>query len=112
MPFGVRPFQVFTHDDVIRSTHSIGYTRLHDGELLDAVIEETCDFDAPPKDSNGAKGIDAGEQDIFAFLIDNKTNVSSDSHHPGRTGPPFHRRSHRLIALFLLRTLLRNSTHV
>ncbi len=75
MPRGHRPIQIFTEGDVIRSLHPVGYTRIHDAALLELVIDEAFDFDPPPVGESGATGLYAGEQDMFAFMIDSKAWV-------------------------------------
>jgi hypothetical protein len=70
LPRGNRPLQVFTVDSQIRSIHGSSYTRLHDAEVLDVVLDAADGFDAPPKGFNGATGLYCGEQDMFCFLID------------------------------------------
>ncbi len=54
----------------MRSIHGSSYTRLHDAEVLDTVLDAADGFDAPPKGFNGATGLYCGEQDMFCFLID------------------------------------------
>ncbi len=81
MPFGSRPFQVFTQDGVVKSIHGVGYSRLYDSDVLELVIDEAFDFDPPPKGANGATGLYAGEQDMFAFMIDDKTWVDIGGEH-------------------------------
>ena len=70
MPRGNKPLQVFAIDGQVRSIHGSSYTRLHDAEVLDAVLDAADGFDAPPKGFNGATGLYCGEQDMFCFLID------------------------------------------
>lgn len=70
LPGGNKPLQVFTIDEQVHSIHGSSYTRLHNAEVLDAVLDAADGFDAPPKGFNGATGLYAGEQDMFCFLID------------------------------------------
>ncbi len=70
LPGGNKPLQVFTIDEQVRSIHGSSYTRLHNAEVLDTVLDAADGFDAPPKGFNGATGLYAGEQDMFCFLID------------------------------------------
>ncbi len=70
LPGGNKPLQVFTIDQQVRSIHGSSYTRLHNAEVLDTVLDVADGFDAPPKGFNGATGLYAGEQDMFCFLID------------------------------------------
>jgi hypothetical protein len=70
LPAGNKPLQILTHDDRIRSIHGASYTRLHNADLLAVVQEFAVDFQPPQKGFNGATGLYAGEQDLFAFLID------------------------------------------
>lgn len=72
MPHGSRPLQIFTEEETIRSIHPVGYTRVHHSTLLELVIDEAFDFDPPPVGDSGATGLCAGEQDMFAFMIDPK----------------------------------------
>ncbi len=75
MPHGSRPLQILTDDETIRSIHPVGYTRIHDAALLELVIDEAFDLDPPPVGDSGATGLYAGEQDMFAFMIDQKAWV-------------------------------------
>jgi hypothetical protein len=70
LPRGNKPLQVYTVDGQVKSIHGGSYTRLHDAEVLDTVLEAADGFDAPPKGFNGATGLYGGEQDMFCFLID------------------------------------------
>jgi hypothetical protein len=75
MPRSQRPLQVFTEHETICSINSLGYTRIHDAQLLELVIDEAFDFDPPPVGESGATGLYAGEQDMYAFMIDLKAWV-------------------------------------
>ncbi len=70
LPGGNKPLQVYTIDKQVRSIHGSSYTRLHNAEVLDTVLDAADGFDAPPKGFNGATGLYCGEQDMFSFLID------------------------------------------
>jgi len=70
LPRGNKPLQVFTIDDQVRSIHGSSYTRLHNADVLDAVLDVAEGFDAPPKGFNDATGLYCGEQDMFCFMID------------------------------------------
>ncbi len=85
MPYGSRPFQVFTQSDVVKSIHGVGYTRLYDSDVLELVIDEALEFAPPPKGLNGSTGLYAGEQDMFAFLIDDKSwvDIGGEQFAPG-----------------------------
>lgn len=72
---GQKPYQMLIRDDRLRAIHGVSYTRLFDWEVLDSVMKEASDFAPPPKGFNGASGLYAGEQDMFAFLIDDKSWV-------------------------------------
>jgi len=50
--------------------HSSTYSRLFDAEVLEAVREAAPDFTPPPTGLGGATGLNAGEQNMFAFGID------------------------------------------
>lgn len=69
-PFGSRPYQVYTYDGTACSVHRVGFTRLFDAELLEIVVDEAFDYNAPPNGCGGTSGMYAGEQDMFAFFID------------------------------------------
>ena len=70
LPRGNKPLQVYTIDDQVRSVHGSSYTRLHNAEVLDTVLDVADGFDAPPKGFNDATGLYCGEQDMFCFMID------------------------------------------
>lgn len=69
-PNGSKPTQVLAEGEVIRSVHGVNYERLWNMDLLSVIHEFAVDFSPPPKGFNGATGLYAGEQDLFAFLID------------------------------------------
>jgi hypothetical protein len=70
LPSGNKPIQLFTEDDRVRSIHGVTYTRLYNADLVTMLREFATDFEPPPMGFNGATGLYAGEQDLFAFLID------------------------------------------
>lgn len=75
LPIGGKPLQLLTQGDVVRSIHGAAYTRLFDVDLLEVVRNEADGFHAPPQGLNGATGFYAGQQDMFAFLIDDSAWV-------------------------------------
>lgn len=79
LPTGNKPLQVFTQGQNVRSIHGVSYTRLHNADLLAMLMEFAVDFTPPQKAAyggntekggSGGTGLYAGEQDMFAFLID------------------------------------------
>ncbi len=74
-----------TRGDKIRSIHGVSYTRLFDADLLDVVIDEASDFNPPPVGLNGGTGLYAGEQDMFAFLVDDQSwvDIGGEQFAPG-----------------------------
>jgi hypothetical protein len=85
MPMGEKPVQVLTKDGRVRSLHGASYTRLFDIDVLGLVMDEADDFAPPPVGFNGATGLYAGEQDMFAFMIDNDSwvEISGEQFAPG-----------------------------
>lgn len=85
MPSGSKPFQVLTRGGKVRSIHGASYTRLYDSDVLEIVRDEAPDFTPPPPGFNGATGLYAGEQDMFAFLIDNESwvDIGGEQFAPG-----------------------------
>ena len=85
LPSGNKPLQVFAVDDLARSIHGASYTRLHNAELLDIVLDCADGFEPPPKGFNGGTGLYCGEQDMFCFLIDPTgwTDIGGESFAPG-----------------------------
>jgi len=75
IPVSGKPLQLLTQGKMLRSIHGASYTRLFDADLLDMVYREADRFHAPPKGFNGATGFYAGQQDMFAFLIDDSAWV-------------------------------------
>ena len=79
MPAGNKPLQILTQGQSIRSIHGVSYTRLYNSDLLAMLQEFATDFGPPQKAAfggnsesggSGGTGLYAGEQDMFAFLID------------------------------------------
>jgi GNAT superfamily N-acetyltransferase len=70
MPYSRKPLQEYATRDTALAVHSTSYSRLFDAEVLQAVREAAPDFTPPPPGFNGATGLYAGEQDMFAFGID------------------------------------------
>ncbi len=75
LPTSGKPLQFLTQDSFVRSMHGASYTRMFDADLLKMVRNEADGFHAPPKGFNGATGLYAGQQDMFAFLIDDSAWV-------------------------------------
>lgn len=70
LPRSRKPFQVYAAHDTALAVHGTAYSRLFDAEVLQAVREAAPDFTPPPSGFNGATGLYSGEQDMFAFGID------------------------------------------
>ena len=70
MPEGTKPLQLLSSETTIRSIHGVAYSRLWSADLVTMLREFAVDFQPPPTGFNGATGLYAGEQDLFAFLID------------------------------------------
>jgi hypothetical protein len=70
LPGGTKPLQILTTGDTVRSIHGVTYSRLWSADLVAMLREFAVDFQPPPQGFNGATGLYAGEQDLFAFLID------------------------------------------
>lgn len=70
MPSGNKPLQLFTQDDLVRSIHGHGYTRLHNADVVTMLREFAVDFTPPQQAAGGGTGLYCGEQDLFCFLID------------------------------------------
>jgi len=75
VPTGGKPLQLLTYGNSLRSIHGASYTRIFDSDLPEVVRNEAEIFHAPPKGFNGATGFYAGQQDMFAFLIDDSAWV-------------------------------------
>ena len=85
LPSADRPIQFLSGHSSMRSIHGINYTRLWNSELLDVVAEFEAEFQPPKKALNGhGTGLYAGEQDMFAFLIDDNAwvEIGSDKFAP------------------------------
>jgi len=82
---GTKPLQILTAGDRIRSIHGTQYTRLWNADLVQCLREFAVDFQPPQKGFNGATGLYAGEQDMFAFLIDPNgwTEINGEAFAPG-----------------------------
>jgi hypothetical protein len=85
LPVGTKPVQVLTQGDRVRSIHGASYTRLFDSDLLDVVRNTADGFGPPPKGFDGATGLYAGQQDMFAFLIDDSAwvDIGGEQFAPG-----------------------------
>ena len=85
MPAGSKPMQILTRNERVRSIHGASYTRLFDRDVLDVVADVASDFTPPPPGFNGATGLYAGEQDMFAFMIDNDSwvDIGGEQFAPG-----------------------------
>ena len=79
IPKGNKPLQLLTQDNHIRSIHGVSYTRLFNSDLVTMLQEFATDFGPPQsaafggdteKGGRGGTGLYAGEQDLFAFMID------------------------------------------
>lgn len=86
LPKADRPIQFLTGTDDVRSIHGISYTRLWNSEVLDVVGRFESEFQPPkPAQSHYGTGLYAGEQDMFAFLIDDSgwVDIGEDRFAPG-----------------------------
>ena len=85
LPRATKPFQVFTEDHRVRSLHGTTYTRLHNADLIMMLREFATDFQPPQNAMNGGTGLYAGEQDLFAFLIDPMgwVEIGEEAYAPG-----------------------------
>ena len=85
LPSGSKPLQLLTQGNSLRAIHGTSYTRLFDADLIEMVREVADGFHAPPKGFNGATGLYAGQQDMFAFLIDNSAwvDIGGEQFAPG-----------------------------
>jgi histone H3/H4 len=70
LPGGKKPLQLYARDNALRSVHGVSYTRLHNADLLDMLMQSAGDFTPPQTAMGGGTGLYAGEQDLFCFLID------------------------------------------
>jgi hypothetical protein len=57
-------------DTLIRAVNGGQYRRLWNADVVSMLVGSAMGFEPPPKGFNGATGLYAGEQDLFAFLID------------------------------------------
>lgn len=82
---GNKPFQILTQDARIRSMHGASYTRLWNVDLLTMIREFATDFQPPQQAVTGGTGLYAGEQDLFAFLIDplGWVEIEGENYAPG-----------------------------
>jgi histone H3/H4 len=85
LPVGQKPVQLLTDGATVRSIHGTAYTRLWNADLVQVLQEFAVDFQPPQKGMNGATGLYAGEQDMFAFLIDplGWTEIDGEAFAPG-----------------------------
>lgn len=85
MPQGSKPLQLLTSGDTVRSIHGSQYTRLWNADLVMTLREFAVGFEPPQEGMNGATGLYAGEQDMFAFLIDplGWTEINGENFAPG-----------------------------
>ncbi len=86
LPSADRPIQFLSGQPSMRSIHGINYTRLWNSELLNVVAEYGSEFQPPKKALDGhGTGLYAGEQDMFAFLIDDNSwvDVGENKFAPG-----------------------------
>ena len=85
MPGGNKPLQLLTEGETVRSIHGSQYTRLWNADLVAMLREFAVDFEPPQKGVNGATGLYAGEQDMFAFMIDPAgwTEINGENFAPG-----------------------------
>jgi hypothetical protein len=86
LPRADRPIQFLNGTDDVRSIHGISYTRLWNSELLDVVAKFDGEFQPPkPAQYHYGTGLYAGEQDMFAFLVDDNgwVDIGQDRFAPG-----------------------------
>lgn len=86
LPSSDRPIQFFSGTSSMRSVHGISYTRLWNSDLLDVVAKFDSEFHPPNRAFNGhGTGLYAGDQDMFAFLIDDNAwvDIGEDKFAPG-----------------------------
>lgn len=86
LPTADRPIQFHSNETTMRSVHGVSYTRLWNSELLDVVSDYESEFQPPHRAFNGhGTGLYCGEQDLFAFLVDNDgwVNVGDQKFAPG-----------------------------
>lgn len=85
LPTGHKPLQLLTANQTLRSIHGTSYTRLWNIDLVNQIRESANDFEPPQEAYNGRTGLYAGEQDLFAFLIDPTgwTEIDGEAFAPG-----------------------------
>ncbi len=85
IPTGQKPLQLLTTGQAIRSIHGTSYTRLWNLDLVNLIRECADGFQPPQEAFNGKTGLYAGEQDMFAFLIDplGWTEINGEAFAPG-----------------------------
>ena len=85
LPRANKPMQLFTEDGHLRSLHAASYTRLFNADLLAVVQEYATDFRPPQEGMDSKTGLYAGQQDMFAFLIDpgGWTEIEGEAFAPG-----------------------------
>ena len=85
MPSGQKPMQLLTSGESLRSIHGVSYTRLWNLDLVNVLREFATDFTPPQEAVTGGTGLYAGEQDMFAFLIDPTgwTEIDGQTFAPG-----------------------------
>ena len=85
LPRGTKPFQLLTEERRVRSLHGSVYTRLWNADLVMMLREFATDFQPPQKGTTGGTGLYAGEQDLFAFLIDplGWVEIEGENYAPG-----------------------------
>jgi Domain of unknown function (DUF932) len=78
--------QALVYDNsLIRAVNGEHYKRLWNADLVAMLQEFAVDFTPPQKGFNGATGLYAGEQDMFAFMIDPAgwSEIGSEAFAPG-----------------------------
>ena len=72
-------------DSVVRAINGEQYKRLWNADLVATLQEFAVDFTPPQKGFNGSTGLYAGEQDMFAFMIDPAgwTEIGGEAFAPG-----------------------------
>jgi len=86
LPSSSKPIQLLTNRGTTKAVHGVSYTRLWNDELLDVVADYRSDFEPPHRAFNGhGTGLYAGEQDLFAFMIDPNgwTEIGEEKFAPG-----------------------------
>jgi hypothetical protein len=85
LPRANKPMQLFNEDGHLRSIHAASYTRMFNADLLAVIEEYATDFRPPQEGMDAKTGLYAGEQDMFAFLIDPAgwTEIEDEAFAPG-----------------------------